>query len=91
MNFGAFNFNFIIHVVAPFCYQYLGALKKFFQKCPLEQLETIEETSELIQKLLFNKKERNQRIKNQLLYVESAHLAPILSKKLFDIYNELKK
>ena len=65
--------------------------KKFFKKCPLEQLETIEETSELIKKLLFNKKERNQRIKKQLLYVESAHLAPILSKKLFDIYNELKK
>ena len=66
-------------------------LKKFFEKCPLEQLETIEETSELIQKLLFNQKELNQRIKKQLSYVESTHLAPILSKKLFDIYNELKK
>jgi glycosyltransferase involved in cell wall biosynthesis len=66
-------------------------LKKYFHNCPLEQLETIDETSQLIQKLLFDKKEQKQRIKKQLSYVESVHLAPILSKKLFKIYNELQK
>lgn len=66
-------------------------MKKYFHNCPLEQLETVNETAQLIHKLLFNKKDQNQRIKNQLSYVESTHLAPVLSKKLIKIYNELQK
>lgn len=66
-------------------------LKKYFPECPIEQLVSIDQTSQLIHKLLFDKKDRKQRIKNQISYVKSTHQATILSKKLFKIYNELKK
>ena len=46
--------------------------------------------TEIIHKLLFEKREREQRIKNQLSYVESTHSAPILPKKLFEIYTKLQ-
>jgi len=65
--------------------------RKFFKTCPLEELESIDETAEVIQKLLVNKKEREQRIKTQLAYVNSTHAAPLLAEKLFRIYNELFK
>ena len=63
--------------------------KKYFPECPIEQLVSINQTSQLIHKLLFNNNVQKQRIKNQILYVESTHQAPILSKRLFKIYNEL--
>ena len=63
--------------------------KKHFRTCPLEQIETVNGMTEIIHKLLFEKREREQRIKNQLSYVESTHSAPILSKKLFEIYTKL--
>jgi len=63
--------------------------KKYFQNCPLENLRTVHETTEILNKLLFDKKDRELRIKKQLSYVESTHVAPLLSKKLFEIYNEL--
>jgi glycosyltransferase involved in cell wall biosynthesis len=65
-------------------------LKNNFQNCPLEQLESIKETTELFNKLLFNKKDRELRIRKQLLYVESTHAAPLLSKRLLEIYNKLQ-
>jgi glycosyltransferase involved in cell wall biosynthesis len=63
--------------------------KKFFKTCPLEELESIDEAAEVIQKLLVNKKAREQRIKFQLVYVNSTHAAPLLADRLFGIYTEL--
>jgi glycosyltransferase involved in cell wall biosynthesis len=63
--------------------------KKFFPNCPLEELETVYETTEILNKLLFDKKDRELRIKKQLSYVESTHAAPLLSQKLFEIYTKL--
>jgi glycosyltransferase involved in cell wall biosynthesis len=64
--------------------------KKHFQNCPLEQLESIKETTELFNKLLFSKKNRELRIRKQLSYVESTHAAPLLSTRLLEIYNKLQ-
>jgi len=65
--------------------------RKFFKTCPLEELESIDETSEVIQKLLVDEKAQEQRIKTQLGYVNSTHAAPLLAERLFAIYNELYK
>jgi glycosyltransferase involved in cell wall biosynthesis len=62
---------------------------KFFKTCPLEELESMNEASEVIQKLLFDKKEREQRIQTQLAYVNATHAAPLLAERLFGIYSEL--
>jgi len=64
--------------------------KKYFKKCPLEQLESIGEITELLNKLLFDKKDRERRVKKQLSYVKITHAAPFLSKRLFEIYNKLQ-
>jgi glycosyltransferase involved in cell wall biosynthesis len=61
--------------------------RKFFDKCPLEELESVDETAELIQRLLGDKKECAQRIKSQLDYVSSTHSAPLLAERLLKIYN----
>ena len=63
--------------------------KKYFENCPLEHLESVDETIEILNKLLFDKKDTKLRIEKQLSYVESTHKAPLLSKKLFKIYNKL--
>jgi glycosyltransferase involved in cell wall biosynthesis len=63
--------------------------RKFFKTCPLEEIESIHEASEVIQKLLVNRKEREQRIKTQLTYVNATHAAPLLAERLFGIYSEL--
>lgn len=63
--------------------------RKFFKNCPLEELENVEETTEIIQRLLVDKKEREQRIKSQTAYVNSTHSAPVLAERLLEIYNEL--
>jgi glycosyltransferase involved in cell wall biosynthesis len=63
--------------------------KKFFKTCPLEELETIDDAAEIIQKLLVNRKALEQRIKTQLAYVNSTHAAPLLGDGLFGIYTEL--
>lgn len=62
--------------------------KKFFPECPLEELKTIEKAKEIIHKLLINEKERNERVKKQLSYVNSVHAAPLLAKRLLEVYNE---
>ena len=64
--------------------------RKFFKTCPLEEIESIDEASEVIQKLLVNKKEREQRIKTQLAYVNATHAAPFLAERLFNIYSEVR-
>jgi glycosyltransferase involved in cell wall biosynthesis len=63
--------------------------KKFFKTCPLEELESIDDAAEIIQKLLVNRKAREQRIKTQLAYINSTHAAPLLADRLFGIYTEL--
>jgi glycosyltransferase involved in cell wall biosynthesis len=63
--------------------------RKFFKNCPLEELENVDETTEIIQRLLVDKKEREQRVKSQLDYVNSTHSAPLLAERLLGIYTEL--
>lgn len=63
--------------------------RKFFENCPLEELENVGETAEIIQRLLVDKKEREQRVKTQLDYVNSTHSAPLLAERLLGIYTEL--
>jgi len=63
--------------------------RRFFKNCPLEELENVEASAEIIQRLLVGKKEREQRVKSQLDYVNSTHLAPLLSERLLRIYTEL--
>jgi glycosyltransferase involved in cell wall biosynthesis len=65
--------------------------RKFFENCPLEELENVEATAEIIQRMLVDKKEREQRVKSQLDYVNSTHSAPLLAERLFGIYSELYK
>ena len=62
---------------------------KFFKKCPLEELENVDKTTEIIQRLLVDRKERKQRIKSQLDYVNSTHSAPLLAERLLGIYTEV--
>jgi glycosyltransferase involved in cell wall biosynthesis len=63
--------------------------RKFFPDCPLEELKNIDETTEIIQRLLVDKKAREQRIKSQMDYVNSTHSAPLLAERLFAIYIKL--
>jgi glycosyltransferase involved in cell wall biosynthesis len=63
--------------------------RKFFKTCPLEELESIDEAAEVIQKLIFDGETREQRVKTQLAYVNSTHAAPLLAERLFGIYTEL--
>ena len=63
--------------------------RKYFKNCPLEELESIEATSEIIASLLDDRKKQEQRVKSQLDYVESTHAAPLLAERLLGIYNML--
>ena len=63
--------------------------RKYFKNCPLEELESIEGTSEIIQSLLEDRRKREQRVKLQLDYVESTHAAPLLVDRLLRIYDIL--
>lgn len=63
--------------------------RKYFKNCPLEELESIKVTSEIIESLLNDRRKREQRVKLQLDYVGSTHAAPLLSERLFGIYNML--
>jgi glycosyltransferase involved in cell wall biosynthesis len=65
--------------------------KNFFPTCPLEELKTIDEAAGAISKLLRNNEETDKRVKNQLLYVNATHSAPLLAKRLLKIYLELIK
>jgi glycosyltransferase involved in cell wall biosynthesis len=61
----------------------------FFKNCPLEELENVEQSAEIIQRLLVDKKEREKRVESQLDYVTSTHSAPLLAERLLKLYNEL--
>ena len=62
---------------------------KFFPSIPLEELENPAATAEIISKLLSSQNEKENRIKQQLNYVNSTHSAPILVQKLLKIYSTL--
>lgn len=61
----------------------------YYENSPLEELVSIEETAEIIQRLLLDKKKREQRVKSQLNYVDSTHSAPLLVERLLETYGEL--
>jgi glycosyltransferase involved in cell wall biosynthesis len=63
--------------------------RKFFDECPLEELISVDETTEIIQRLIGDKKERAQRVKSQLGYVNTTHSAPLLAERLLEIYTEV--
>ena len=63
--------------------------RKFFDECPLEELVNVDQTAEIIQSLLDSKKERQQRVKSQLDYVNTSHSAPLLAERLLEIYTEV--
>jgi glycosyltransferase involved in cell wall biosynthesis len=63
--------------------------KDFFPTCPLEELDTVEKTSELISSLLWEKKKTDSRIRLQLDYVVPTHSAPVKVKRLLEIYSEI--
>jgi glycosyltransferase involved in cell wall biosynthesis len=65
--------------------------RKFFQTCPLEELENTDYATEIISRLLTDRKEIEERIKKQLFYVNSAHSAPVVAKRVMDVYLGLQK
>jgi len=62
---------------------------KALPTCPLEELQTPEETSELISRLLWNKNEAQSRVKKQLDYVVPNHSATVRVERLLEIYSEI--
>jgi glycosyltransferase involved in cell wall biosynthesis len=62
---------------------------EFFPECPLEKLETVGEAADLISRLLTNEKEREERLQEQLKYVNETHAAPVLAERLMKVYSEL--
>ena len=63
--------------------------KKFFSSCPLEELKDPDTASEIISRLLNNLKDRENRVEEQLNYVNSIHSAPLLVENLLKIYSTL--
>lgn len=63
--------------------------KRLYPSCPLEEFASVEEVSKDITRLLTDEKETEKRIRMQLEYVEATHSAPILAKKLNEIYEKL--
>jgi glycosyltransferase involved in cell wall biosynthesis len=62
---------------------------KFFPSIPLEELQDPAATAEIIQRLLSNQNEKENRVKDQLNYVDAAHSAPVLVHKLLKIYSTI--
>jgi glycosyltransferase involved in cell wall biosynthesis len=61
----------------------------FFPRCPLEELETVRQTSELISRLLTDEREKEKRLREQLRYVNETHAAPLLAERLMGVYSDL--
>jgi glycosyltransferase involved in cell wall biosynthesis len=64
---------------------------EFFPECPLERLETLEQGADLISRMLIDSGEREKRVRKQLEYVTKTHSAPILTKRLMEIYADLTR
>lgn len=65
--------------------------KKFFPTCPLEELQSLDESAKIIADLLNSKEELEKRVKSQLSYVNSVHSAPIVANQLINVYSEMRK
>ena len=63
--------------------------KKFFASCPLEELSNPVATAEIISRLLSNQNEKENRVEEQLNYVNINHSAPVLVQKLLKIYSTI--
>jgi glycosyltransferase involved in cell wall biosynthesis len=63
---------------------------KFFPSIPLEELQDPASTAEIISRLLSNQNQKENRIKEQVNYVNATHAAPVLVQKLLKIYATLK-
>ena len=63
--------------------------KEFFPGCPLEQIESVEDSANLISVLLTEEDKVQKRVATQLDYVNTRHSAPLLSEKLIKIYTDL--
>lgn len=63
--------------------------KEHFPECPLEQLSSLEEATELIFRLVDDEKEQKNRVQRQLEYVDKTHSAPLLVERLMKIYSDL--
>lgn len=61
----------------------------FYPSCPLEKVESIEECTTHIYKLLIDEKQASKLIRRQFEYVKSNHDATILATRLTSIYNQL--
>ena len=64
--------------------------KKFFASCPLEELQDPADTAEIISRLLSKPDEKQNRIDQQLTYVNTTHSAPVLVQKLAEIYSTFR-
>ncbi len=63
--------------------------KKHFADCPLEELGSVDEAAEVISELISDRRKAEARVSDQLRYVESRHPAPLLAKRLQEIYEKL--
>jgi glycosyltransferase involved in cell wall biosynthesis len=63
--------------------------KEFFPDCPLEQLESVEDSANLISALLTDEDKVQKRVAAQFDYVNTRHSAPLLSEKLMKIYTDM--
>ena len=62
---------------------------KFFPSMSIGRAKRPCATAEIISKLLSNQNEKENRIKEQLNYVNGTHAAPVLVQKLLKIYSTL--
>ena len=63
--------------------------KELFPRRPLERLETVEEATDLISRLLTDEKESRRRLNEQLEYVNETQAAPVLVDRLMKVYSGL--
>jgi glycosyltransferase involved in cell wall biosynthesis len=63
---------------------------KYFPSIPLEELQDSASTTVIISRLLSNQNQKENRIREQLNYVNATHAAPVLVQKLLKIYATLK-
>lgn len=60
-----------------------------FAGCPLEDLGSIDEVSDLISALIGDRGKAEERVSDQLQYVQLVHSAPVVAKRLLGIYEAL--
>lgn len=63
-------------------------LQRFYPQCSLQEIDSVEECSSLIEKFLTDEKAVRKQVEAQLSYVRSTHMAPILAERLDKIYTK---